>query len=156
MRGQSRFQATYSIKEHVKRTCKRLMNEEKDRLKKKMVETGLSAEELRPHYFHPTLWEQLLKYWDSEGHKHRSDVRAKNRKKVLTLHSAGAKSFEAVEMVNLLFVYLFVYLMCIQCDRLFINMCQNLLGNDESEQGKEAKAPSIVGPHTYNCSFKKG
>lgn len=102
LRGQSRFQATYSIKEHVKRTCKRVLNEEKDRLKKKMAETGLPTTDLRPSYFHPILWEQLLKYWESKGHKHRSDVGAKNRKKVLTLHSAGAKSFEAVEIVKLL------------------------------------------------------
>lgn len=78
------------------------MNEEKDRLKKKMAETGLTAEDLRPSYFHPILWDQLLKFWDSEVHKHRSDVGAKNRKKVMTLHSAGAKPFEAVEMVTLL------------------------------------------------------
>ena len=75
------------------------MNEEKDRVKKKMKETKLPAESLRPSYFHPLLWEQLVKYWESEGHKHKADVGAKNRKKVATLHSAGAKSFEAVEKV---------------------------------------------------------
>ncbi|KAK1395431.1 hypothetical protein POM88_014487 [Heracleum sosnowskyi] len=74
------------------------MNEEKDRLKKKMGETGLPANDLCPSYFHPILWDELLKYWDSEGHKHRSNVGAKNQEKLLTLHSAGAKSFEAVEM----------------------------------------------------------
>ncbi|KAK1396306.1 hypothetical protein POM88_006169 [Heracleum sosnowskyi] len=74
------------------------MNEEKDRLHKKMAETGMSAQDLRPSYFHPILWDQLLKFWDSEGHKHRASVGANNRKKVSTLHSAGAKPFEAIEM----------------------------------------------------------
>ncbi|KAK1381204.1 hypothetical protein POM88_027948 [Heracleum sosnowskyi] len=98
LRGQSRFEATHSIKEHVKRLCKRMMNEEKDRLHKKMAETGMSAQDLRPSYFHRILWDQLLKFWDSEGHKHRASVGANNRKKVSTLHSAGAKPFEAIEM----------------------------------------------------------
>ncbi|KAK1372413.1 hypothetical protein POM88_028606 [Heracleum sosnowskyi] len=74
------------------------MNEEKDRLKKKVVDTGLPMKDLRPSYFHPILWDELLKFWDSEVHKHRSDVGAKNREKVQTLHSAGAKAFEAIEM----------------------------------------------------------
>ncbi|KAK1388633.1 hypothetical protein POM88_016811 [Heracleum sosnowskyi] len=95
LRGQSRFQATWSINQHVKRTCKRVMNEEKDRLKKNIGETGLPSTDLWPSYFHPILWDELLKYWDSEGHKHRSNVGAKNREKVQTLHSAGAKAFEA-------------------------------------------------------------
>ncbi|KAK1386669.1 hypothetical protein POM88_014847 [Heracleum sosnowskyi] len=99
LRGQSRFQATYSIKEHVKRSCKRVMNEEKDRLKKKVIDTGLPAKDLRPSYFHPILWDELLKFWDSEVHKHRSDVGAKNREKFQTLHIAGAKAFEAIEMI---------------------------------------------------------
>ncbi|KAK1370379.1 hypothetical protein POM88_036471 [Heracleum sosnowskyi] len=100
LRGQSRFEATHSIKEHVKRSCKRMMNEEKDRLHTKMAETGMSAQDLRPSYFHPILWDQLLKFWDSEGHKHRASVGANNRKKVSTLHSAGAKPFEAIEMAT--------------------------------------------------------
>lgn len=76
------------------------MNEEKDRLKKRMEVTGLPGKDLRPSYLHPILWEQLLKYWDSEGHKHRSEVGSNNRKQVETLHSAGAKPFEAIEMVE--------------------------------------------------------
>lgn len=124
----------------MKRTCKRVLNEEKDYFKKKMTETGLPSNDLRPSYFHPIMWDELLKYWDSEGHKHQSDVRAKNRKKVLTLHSAGAKAFEAVEMVKLFFIYLFLYLVCILefVSFLLFNNCQNLLGNDEGEQGQEA------------------
>ena len=99
LRGQSRTEATWSIKEHAKRTCKKMMNEEKRRFVKKKKETGKSAKELRPKYFQAPLWDNLLKYWDSEGHRHRSQVGAKNREKVETLHTAGAKSFEAVEMV---------------------------------------------------------
>ncbi|XP_063942818.1 uncharacterized protein LOC108203253 [Daucus carota subsp. sativus] len=65
-----------------------MMNEEKRCLVKKMKETGRSAKELRPGYFQPPLWENLLKYWDSEGHKHRSQVGAKNGEKMETLHTA--------------------------------------------------------------------
>ncbi|KAK1375614.1 hypothetical protein POM88_031807 [Heracleum sosnowskyi] len=77
LRGQSRFEATYSIEEH---------------------ETGLPASDLRPSYLHPILWDELVKYWNTDAHKHKSEVGANNRKKVSTLHSAGAKSFEAIEM----------------------------------------------------------
>ena len=99
LRGQSRTEANWSIREHVKRTCKKMMNEEKRRLVRKMKETGKSAKDLRPGYFQGPFWENLLKYWDSDTHKHRSKVGSQNREKVETLHTAGAKSFEAIEMV---------------------------------------------------------
>lgn len=65
-----------------------------------MKETGLPAEYLRLSYFNPILWDQLVKYWNNECHKHRSKVRSNNRNEVFTLHSAGAKSFEAIEIVR--------------------------------------------------------
>lgn len=99
-KGQSRSEAGWSIESHVKTTCKRLISDEKRRLVKKRKKTGLPDEELCPSYFHPDLWDGLLKYWNSEGHKHRAAVGSQNRNKVDTLHSAGAMPFEAHEMVK--------------------------------------------------------
>lgn len=65
------------------------MNEEKDRLKKRMDETRLPGKDLRPSYLHPILWEQLLKSWDREGHKHMSEVgsKAETRLKLFTVQA---------------------------------------------------------------------
>ena len=76
-----------------------MINEEKRRFVRKMKETGKSAKDLRPGYFQSPLWENLLKYWDSDTHKHRSKVGSQNRENVETLHTAGAKSFETIKMV---------------------------------------------------------
>ncbi|KAK1361092.1 hypothetical protein POM88_045566 [Heracleum sosnowskyi] len=97
-KGQSESEADWSIELHAKNTCKRLISDEKDRWKKKKARTGLSDEELCPSYFHPNFWDGLLNFWNSETHKHRAEVGSKNRQKVDTLHSAGAKAFEAHEM----------------------------------------------------------
>ncbi|KAK1399093.1 hypothetical protein POM88_008956 [Heracleum sosnowskyi] len=69
-----------------------------NRFKNKKAKTGLSDEQLCPSYFHPNFWDGLLKFWNSEAHKHRAEVGSKNRQKVDTLHSAGTKAFEAHEM----------------------------------------------------------
>lgn len=97
-KGQSRSEAQWSIESHAKTTCKRLISDEKRRLVKRRKKTRLSDEDLCPSYFHPDLWDGLLKYWNSEAHKHRAAVGSQNRKKVDTLHSAGAMPFEAHEM----------------------------------------------------------
>ena len=98
------------IKEHTKITCKKLMNEEKQRLKKKLKETRKRATNVRLGYFHPPLWENVVKYSDNEDHKHRFKVGSQNREKVETLYTSGAKSFESVEIIirNLLNVQFYM------------------------------------------------
>ena len=51
LRGQDETKATWSIREHAKKTCKKMMNEEKGRLVRNMKEIGKSAKDLRPWYF---------------------------------------------------------------------------------------------------------
>ncbi|KAL1804824.1 hypothetical protein ACET3Z_027892 [Daucus carota] len=65
------------------------MNEEKQRLKKKLKETRNRATNVRLGYFHPPLWENVVKYSDNEDHKHRFKVGSQNREKVETLYTSG-------------------------------------------------------------------
>lgn len=76
------------------------MNELKSSVEAKVKEGHKDRMALKPEYWPGRFWADVLKYWDTnEGHLHRANVGAKNRKLVEKLHSAGARSFNAVKKV---------------------------------------------------------
>ena len=63
--------------------------------------TGKTLVELNLGYFNDEFWKELIEYWNSEAHRHRSNVGSQNRQQLKTLHSAGAKGFDEWEEVQI-------------------------------------------------------
>jgi hypothetical protein len=76
------------------------MNELKKRVFDKEKEEGKTKLSQKPAYWSEAFWRDLVNYWETnEGHLHRAKVGATNRQRVERLHSAGARSFNAVKNV---------------------------------------------------------
>lgn len=99
------------MEDHIKVTIKRTLNELKKRVERKAREEGVSKLSLKPPYWSVPFWKDLLEYWEkNEGHLHRSSVGSTNRQQVERLHSAGARSFNKVREVILLYSITHTYI----------------------------------------------
>jgi hypothetical protein len=88
------------VNDHVKKTIKRTVNELKARVYKREKEEGKTKLSQKPPYWSEAFWRDLINYWETnEGHLHRAKVGSTNRQRVERLHSAGARSFNAVKNV---------------------------------------------------------
>lgn len=94
---------------HMKNQIKKTMNEVKKKAYADAKKTGKSLLEVNPGDWSDEWWKDAVEYWEGEAHKHRSNVAAQNRKKLKTLHSAGAKSFVELEDVTICSLHLCIY-----------------------------------------------
>ena len=97
---QDEAEAFDSIHKHVKNEIKHTLNETKKKTIADAKKEGKTLLEVNPVYFNDAFWRELVEYWTSEAHTRRSNVASQNRKKLKTLHSAGAKSFTEIEEVR--------------------------------------------------------
>lgn len=89
-----------AILEHIKNQVKKTMNEVKKKAFADAKKHNKTLLEVNPGDWSDEWWKDACEYWGGEEHTRRANVAADNRKKLKTLHSAGAKSFTELEEVN--------------------------------------------------------
>lgn len=98
------MESTRTIACHLQALIKRTVHEEKERAYAKSKKLKKTLLEVKPDYFNDLVWAGMVEFWNSEDHVKRSQIAVDNRKKVTTLHSAGARSFQEVEKVTFKFI----------------------------------------------------